>query len=230
VNAIVSYSFKEVLNLMELNKVIYSFNIPIELPTSVEKCRNWIEAEVEKAQKRISMFASNNNWEKYVSTSLIKKIRICETKKQFDREVRLAFNLEPETTIPKTYSAVIANDVLLAVTPETYAENYPDGQEGQAYEKLIAHELAHALHIRILEGKEEEMGPRWFYEGFAILAAGQFDNTSFEMTKETMREIIKSDKAVSYVYYRLIMNEILHHIDLEDAVTSARIPNFEFKI
>jgi hypothetical protein len=215
---------------MDMIKVMKSFNIPIELPASIEKRRNWIEAEVEKAQKRISMFASNYQWDKYVSTPLIKKIRICETKKQFDEQVRLAFNLEPETDIPKTYSAVIAYDVLLAVTPETYSENYPDGQEEPAYEKLIAHELAHALHIRILEGKEDQMGPRWFYEGFAIVAASQFEHITIEMTKEEMRRIIKSDESVSYVYYRQIMIELLRNIDLKDAVHSAKRPNFEFTI
>lgn len=209
------------------NKNTHSFAIPLELPPAEEERRNWFETIISNAQRRISEFASDYLWDMYVTTPLIKKFQVC-TKEQFDKEVILAFQLDPETNIPKTYSAVIANDVLLAVIPETYAENYPDGQEEEAYEKLLAHELAHALHIRILEGKEEEMGPRWFYEGFALLAANQLQHVPEKISKEDMQKIINTDESVSYVYYRRIMDELLCQMDLKNAVTCARSQSFKF--
>lgn len=209
------------------NKNTHSFGIPLELPPTEEKLRNWFEIKISNAQRRISEFASDYQWDMYVTTPLIKKFQVC-TKEQFDKELILAFHLDSETNIPKTYSAVIANEVLLAVTPETFAENYPDGQEEEAYEKLLAHELAHALHIRILEGKEEEMGPRWFYEGFALFAANQFQHVPEKMTKEDMQKIISTDGSVSYVYYRQIMDELLCQMDLKNAVKCARTQSFKF--
>jgi hypothetical protein len=62
----------------------------------------------------------------------------------------------------------------MAVSPELYAENYPEGIEEDSYEKLLAHKIAHGLHIRILNGDEGRMGPTWFFEGFAIYAVEQF--------------------------------------------------------
>ncbi|WP_330948718.1 hypothetical protein [Virgibacillus sp. MG-45] len=211
-----------------MNKNTYVFKIPLELPPTEENRRNEFELKISNAQRRISEFASAYQWSKYLSTPLINKLQICSTKEQFDKEVKLAFHLDPETNIPKTYSAVITNDILLAVTPETYAKNYPIGQEENAYEKLLAHELAHAFHIRILEGKEDEMGPRWFYEGFALLAANQFQHVTDKMKKADMQKIINTDESVSYVYYRQIMDELLCQMDLKVAVNCARAQDFKF--
>ncbi|WP_246943532.1 hypothetical protein [Bacillus pinisoli] len=201
-------------------------NIPIELSPTEEKRRDWYEIKLSNAQRRVSEFAREYQWDQFVATPLIKKFLVCSTKEQFDKEVISAFQLDPETTIPKTYSAVISQEVLLAVTPETYAENYPNGQEEHAYEKLLAHELAHAFHIRILEGKEEEMGPRWFYEGFALLVANQFEYFTEKMKKEDMQKIINTDESVSYVYYRQIMDEMLKQMDVKHAVNCARELSF----
>ena len=46
-----------------------------------------------------------------------------------------------------------------------YFDRYTGVTEVYGYEKLIAHELAHAYHIQLLDGDEESMGPVWFYEG-----------------------------------------------------------------
>lgn len=203
------------------------FDIPLELPSTEEKRRTWYEKVVRDAQERISIFAFNHQWSEHVSTPLIKRIRVYETKEKFDSEVKNAFKYDSEIELPQSFSAIIADGILLAVTPNKYNENYKVGQEEHAYEKLFAHELAHELHIRILEGEEEQMGPRWFFEGFALYAANQFDNSLLELTKDDIRMIVSSNKSVTYAYYRLIMDELLLYMELKDAVEHAKYQNFK---
>lgn len=197
------------------------FDIPLDLHDEDEGRRQMFEKMINGAQERIIKFALTHQWEKHVLTPLIDRFYVCNSKEQFDLEIKKAFNLEDGMTIPPTYSAVIANGVLLAVPPETYASNYSEGQEKDAYEKLLAHELAHELHIRILEGNEDQMGPRWFFEGFALYAAKQFDQAMLELTKEDIQMIL-SNQPVSYVYYRRLMDKLLLHMDLKEAINQAR--------
>ncbi len=70
-----------------------------------------------------------------------------------------------------------------------YAEIYPEGIEDKSFEKLLTHEMAHRLHIRILDGNEEAMGPIWFFEGFAIYIADQLIKPEINLSKKEMYEI-----------------------------------------
>lgn len=203
------------------------YDIPLELPYSEEKKRPWYEKVIRDAQERISVFALDHQWSEHVSTPLIKRVRVFETKEQFDREVKSAFHYDSETRLPQSFSAIVSDGTLLAVMPNTYSENYKVGQEEDAYEKLFTHELAHELHIRILQGEEDQMGPRWFFEGFALYAANQFDNSQLELTKEDIREIVSLDKPVTYAYYRLVMDELLLHMELKEAVEHAKYQSFK---
>ena len=44
-----------------------------------------------------------------------------------------------------------------------------DGDEENAFEKLLAHEMAHRLHIRILNGNENAMGQYGSMKGLRFL-------------------------------------------------------------
>ena len=62
----------------------------------------------------------------------------------------------------------------MAVSPEEYARVAPDyAHQDDAWTRLLAHEIGHRLHVAVLDGNEDAMGPQWFYEGFAVVAAGQ---------------------------------------------------------
>ncbi len=62
----------------------------------------------------------------------------------------------------------------MAVRPETYQSIRPEyARHPQAWTRLLAHEIGHRLHVAILKGNEEAMGPTWFFEAFACMAAGQ---------------------------------------------------------
>jgi hypothetical protein len=85
--------------------------------------------------------------------------------------------------IPETFAGTVDGKTLLLVSPDAFLPiwmrlypNWPYDEE--SYPSLIRHELAHRAHALIavsLTGSEEGMGPRWFYEGLAILCARQFE-------------------------------------------------------
>ncbi|TFB22842.1 hypothetical protein E3U55_06285 [Filobacillus milosensis] len=206
------------------------FDLTIELPNREEDKRPWYEEVVQDAQERISIFAKNHHWDEHVTTPLVKKVHVFDSKEQFDDKVKEALDVDPEVELPLTVSGIVINGTLTVVTPEIYAANYKAGQEERAYEKLLAHEMAHELHIRILHGEEDLMGPRWFFEGFALYAANQFSETTLNLTDENIQEIVTSDKSVTYAYYRLLMDELLRHINLNEAVEHAKKADFEDKV
>ena len=142
-------------------------------------------------------------WEEHVKQSFIDRVEIYDNKKVFDLALLKIFDMPETTTLPKTYSAALENRILMAVSPELYAYNFPEGIEEDSYEKLLAHEIAHRLHIRVLNGNEDEMGPIWFFEGFAIFAVDQFAKEKIDLDKEKIKKIILNPDRGDYREYRI---------------------------
>jgi hypothetical protein len=99
------------------------------------------------------------------------------------REVSRHFGVTEEA-VPETFFGTVDGDTLFLVSDEIYRSLYtllyPDyAWEPLEYRKAIAHELAHRIHEQLaveLSGSAEGMGPGWFFEGLAMLAAGQFED------------------------------------------------------
>ena len=144
------------------------FKIPIKLSGSLEGDRQKIEEILFAAQVRLKSFALENNWEKYIEETFADCAEIYDSKEEFDNIIREVCELEQTIKLDKTFSAALEKRRLITVSPEIYAENYPDGIEENSYEKLLTHEMAHRFQIRLLDGDEDAMGPIWFFEGFAI--------------------------------------------------------------
>ncbi|WP_442598801.1 hypothetical protein [Neobacillus sp. D3-1R] len=206
---------------------IGEFELPLLLPDSLEKNRGTYQAMIKKAMENINLFAKSRNWNFYTNTFLINQVEIFSTKEDFDKAVCMAFGLEENVIIPKTASAIVANDHLLMVSPEVYLDIYPQGYESDFYEKLIIHELAHQLHIRILHGEEEKMGPKWFFEGFAIHTAKQFQDRPQQLNKDEIWGIIETDKDSGYQIYKEVIEYVLEKINLQDLVEKAGEANFK---
>lgn len=200
--------------------------IAIELPSSLEKERNQFIEFLLNAQKKIDSFALQHQWQSHVNKGLINKVRIFSTKTAFDEALISAFQLEDNRIIPATAAAIIANDELLMVSPDVYSNIYPPGIEENSYEKLIIHELAHALHIRILDGDEEKMGPRWFYEGFAIHVANQFQAAKRHLTTKEICIIINLDKDTTYHDYKDVFDFLLKKVSIQELLEHSLKPNF----
>ncbi|MDP4083682.1 MAG: hypothetical protein Q8934_03605 [Bacillota bacterium] len=200
--------------------------VSLELPEYLEMDRSQIEKTLFTAQEKVRTFAASHNWGLYANEALIKKTHIFSTKNEFDYAVITAFDLNSNTVLPLTVSAIIANDELLMVSPNVYAEIYPQGKEENSYKKLIIHELAHALHIRILNGDEEKMGPKWFFEGFAIYAAKQFESHRNILSDDEIWEIILTDKETNYQSYKEVMDFLLEKVSINELVAHAWKSNF----
>lgn len=109
----------------------------------------------------------------------------------------------------------------MSVSPELYKQIYPEGIEEKSFEKLITHEMAHALHVRILNGNEDAMGPVWFFEGFAIYAAGQFENSQLKLTRDEIWKIVENPKRGSYKKYSVVFRYFLKKASIQELIKTA---------
>lgn len=202
------------------------YKIPYIIPNSLESKRDFFEASIIKAQKNLKIFAKQHNWENLVKESFADLVEVYDKKIQFDQRIIYLSDADLDTQLPITYSAALEKRVLISVSPDLYKENYPDGIEKDSFEKLLIHEMAHRLHIRILKGNEEKMGPIWFFEGFAIYVANQFENKDLTITKEEVWSILENKERGSYKKYAAVMKYFLKKLSLEKMVKMAGEKNF----
>lgn len=197
-------------------------NLPINLPSSLESKRAKFENLFLNAQNRLNTFAAINGWS---TKPFIDRAEIYNSHSEFVKTVAKLLNTEP-SIFPKQFSACLENRVFIAVSPEVYSEIYSEGNEPNSYEKLITHEMAHRLHVTILNGNEEAMGPVWFYEGFAIHAANQFESTKPFLSDNEIWEIIQAANRGSYIKYAPVMDYLLKKVPLDVLVRKASDGDF----
>ena len=85
---------------------------------------------------------------------------------------------------------------------------------------MVTHFL-NRLHVRILNGNEKAMGPIWFFWGFAIYAAGQFEDYHPKMERTEILEIIQSAKRGSYKKYGVVFRYLLKRNSIHDLIEHA---------
>jgi len=201
------------------------YSVPIFLSSSLKPRRRQFVRTLLAAQRRIVKFADRFGWKDLTLESFLDCARIFDTKADFDNALAKIAGLPSSAVFPKTYSAALECRVLMAVSPELYAENYPEGIEENSFEKLLAHEIAHRLHIRILRGNEDAMGPIWFFEGFATFAAEQFKGLSGLKGNE-IREILSDQERGSYRKYAGVFRFFAEKASVEELVRKASKENF----
>jgi hypothetical protein len=201
--------------------------VPLTLSLSLEPERMQFEQILLEAQRRIVRFAAKHGWKDLAKERFFDSVKIFDVKKDFDKALAGVAGLPASTVLPQTYSAALECGVLMAVSPELYAKNYPPGIEEDSYEKLLAHEMAHRLHIRILRGYEEAMGPIWFFEGLAIYAAEQFRETTSEPTKTEIEEILSNSERSSYRKYGEVFRFFAKKLSVTDMIEHAAKEGFQ---
>ncbi|MBT9583529.1 hypothetical protein IV102_09265 [bacterium] len=92
---------------------------------------------------------------------------------------------------------------------------------------MIAHELAHRLHIRLVHGAEEKMGPIWFFEGLATYAACQFDEDTTSLSRKEVEEILAETGRGDYRKYNRAVKFFLSLVPLAELVRRAAGRNFQ---
>jgi hypothetical protein len=191
---------------------------------SIEAQRDPLIQSLVSAQRRIREFASNHGWESHTRKHFIQKAMIFDNQNDFIDALLQVTGSNPSADLPVTVSAALENGIFMSVSPDEYRRIYPEGDGPDAFEKLIAHEIAHRLHIRILNGDENAMGPIWLFEGFALYAAGQFPTET--LPEEEILSIIRSTHRGSYRKYSAVFRFCLAKIPLETLVHRAGSPDF----
>jgi hypothetical protein len=209
----------------EMSKLIHD-RIPLRLSESLESNRGELEQELSTAHRRIVAFARHHGWEHHTVERFAQEAWIHDSKASFDESLRRILQLDQSTDLPPTAAAALEKGILVAVSPAVYSAIYPEGIEPHSFEKLLAHEIAHRLHIRILDGDEEAMGPVWFFEGFAIIAAGQFERTAPVLCSERIVALIRSVHRQSYRDYAAVMRILLAKVSLQELVRRAEEADF----
>jgi hypothetical protein len=197
------------------------YAIPLQLDSALEPQRASLERLLLAAQRRLKDFALKQHWNEYIQEPFAESVHFYAGKAAFDHDFVKVFSLDPALEIPKTFCAMLEQGVLRSVSPELYRSAYPEGDEEDAFEKLLAHEMAHRLHIRILHGNEEAMGPVWFYEGFALYAAGQLEKTATLLKTADLWAVVASDERQDYRRYVTVLQYFLRKTSLHALVDRA---------
>jgi len=200
--------------------------VPVCLGESLEPARHELEAATASAIDRIATFAARYGWQAATDEPFMDSVMIFDRKTDFDHALLGIAGMDITTELPATYCAALENRILLAVSPELYARNYPQGVEPGSYEKLLAHEIAHRLHERVLNGDEEAMGPIWFFEGFATYAADQFSESGLPHDTAAIWATVASTERGDYRLYAQAFRYFAARIALPELIAHAGQADF----
>ncbi len=150
---------------------------------------------------------------------------------QMKRRLARRFKMSPDK-IPDTFSGTMHGKTLLVLRQEmfkkSYAALYPKLRwDAATYRRLMAHELAHRVHAMIateLFGTEDGMGPRWLFEGLAIVCAGQFPGAKEPyLTWEQLAERVERDKKgiQTYPIYKRMFRSLATSFPVEHLIRAA---------
>lgn len=198
-----------------------SADLILVLPESLVSRKNELDSMVRYALEQLSAFAVRYGWDSLVREPIMDSVMIFDDKKLFDKTLLILGDADTTMILPDTFCGALEKRTLTVMTPEYYARVYPEGIEKHSYEKLLIHEMAHRLHIRILNGNEEAMGPVWFYEGFAIFAADQFAESNVQLSDSERMEIMNDPERGSYLKYGAIFRYYASKFAVPELVRNA---------
>ncbi|MGV8123576.1 MAG: hypothetical protein AB2L14_27805 [Candidatus Xenobiia bacterium LiM19] len=205
------------------------FKVPVILPPSLQSQRKKLEESVMEAQRIVREFARENNWESLMKDSLFDRVEIYDDKEEYDRRIIYLTGEEPSTKIPVTYCAALERRVLITVSPELFMKVNPKFVEEGFFEMVMAHEITHRLHVRIV-ADENAMGPIWFFEGFAIYGSGQQKKDMPVLSNEEIWTIVREEKRGDYRKYNVVFRYFLQRIPLKKLVRMAAGRDFIDKL
>ena len=191
------------------------------LDAALEPQRSLLHQILLASQRRLKAFAVQHNWDHHLNDPFTRSAHFYAQKKAFDLALLEISGLDPKIELPETYCAALEQGVLMSVSPDLYLELYPEGDEASAFEKLLTHEMAHRLHIRILAGNEDAMGPVWFYEGFALHAASQLQKAAPSLTQDEIWAVAGAEDRQDYRRYVTVFQYFLGKATIHQLVEMA---------
>jgi hypothetical protein len=197
------------------------------LPGGEEPRRRWYAAQVVAAHETVAAFAAEHGWADRVRP-FFERVEVFAEQAALWARLRTVFGLAEDAPLPTPgLAGALERGVLTVVTPESYARVQPRyGAAPGAYARLLAHEMAHRLHIALLDGDEERMGPPWFYEGFAVVAAGDLVGLEAATADDLWRHV-RGEGPGAYAHYAAALRFLVTRVPLPEMVARAADPAFE---
>jgi len=204
----------------------------LQVSTELTARRKEFARAVVDAKSIVVDFAARHGWEKQAQVSMFDTVEIFSSQQDLWQRVKELNKLPAETPLPTAgLVAGLESRVLLAVHPEEYARISPAYATAQkdAWTRLLAHEIAHRLHVVILNGNEDAMGPAWFFEGFAVLAAGQAIGSDIVLksSDDALAQVADAKSKGAYSRYAAAVRFFLTKTSLSELVAKAGQKDFE---
>ncbi len=203
------------------------------LPEDVESRRAEYASAIVRGWEIVRSFADENGWAAQAEAPTFDRVEIFSTRADLWSAVLVIYDAPSDTPLPGTGPvAAIEGRILLSVTAEAYARAHPVYAEApESLARLYAHEMIHRLHVRLLDGDDDAMGPRWFYEGLAVLGSGQdFDmgHVVYESAEEALAGARETaEPTLAYQRYAATLRYFLRHHALGTLVERAGDDGFE---
>jgi hypothetical protein len=201
----------------------------ITLPPGAEQRRDEVEQAALGAIAIVTSFATANGWARHTEEPFFDRIEICPSKAQL-WERMLEINECPSMPAPTdAVTAALEKRILLAIFIEEARRARPEYFKTELdWTQTLAHEMIHQLHVRILAGNEDAMGPEWFYEGFAVLGSGQpLDRDIVVRDIDHALELTKASGRGAYARFVAALRFFVNRLPLQRLVDKASDPNFE---
>jgi len=198
----------------------------LRLPAALEPRRPEFIQEVAGAHALIKAFAAMHGWSAHMQVFFNGGVEVFDTQGDLWERIKALCGLPTEAPLPtRGLAGALERGILLAITPEEYARVAPDyGTVPGAYRRLLAHEIAHRLHIAILRGDEDAMGPAWFYEGLAVVASGDLSEPP---SSGLTWDALMAPGPGAYRRHAALLRLLMGHVPLQELVDRARTADFE---
>jgi hypothetical protein len=189
-----------------------------------------LAAGIARGERIAEEFAAANGWAEQAREPTFARAIVVDGAPSLEREVRLLAGAAPDAPFPTEASAATIEDgVLVAITPSAYRALRPEHFGiPDAWERLIAHEVLHRIFVAALRRDDETTGPRWFYEGLAVVGSGQ--RLGHEPEYASGAEALAGVHAPgrdSYARYGAAVRRFLARAPLPELARRAGKPGFE---
>lgn len=203
-------------------------SVTYKLPSPSAHDEAWYRDRVAAAEKIAAAFAAAFGWSDRMRTFWRGGVEIFAHQNALWRRVLELHDLPRDTKLPtKGLAAGLEKNVLLVVTPEAYASIQPEyAKEEASYDRLIAHEMVHRLHVSILDGDEDAMGPTWFYEGFAVVGSGALEGAA-TATPENLADFKSAKGPGAYAKFAAALRYYRTCAPLPELVANAKRPDLD---
>lgn len=199
-------------------------HVRIERDAGVTKAE--VAASVVTASDIVKRFAAEHAWEDHVAVFFDRGVEIFRSQGAMWNRVQALHGLSGRPLPTSGLAAALEKHILLAVSAAEYRRIHPTWAAAEgAWERVLAHEIAHRLHVAILAGDEDAMGPVWFYEGFAVVASGDLHSAPVDAATAWANTRVKG--AGSYTKYAAALRFFAAKIPLPELVANAGRTDFD---